>query len=337
MSQKTVKISVLTCCYNAEDFIRDSIESILHQSYKNFEYVLIDDGSLDNTLSIINKYALEDRRILVVQKKNTGLTDSLNVGLRQARGKWIARLDADDIALPDRLHDQLNFVEANNDVSLLGGGCVEIDQAGMEIKKHSYPSNHNMLMNSLRSINKFFPHSSAFFNKQMVIDLGGYNQRFCRSQDWDLWLRIGEIGGIACLGAPVVKLRKHSDMISNTNDGRLQTIMGMCAVICHLRRKAGLLDPSLMEENRWREFLDWLEKRMEQEGVFQERGAWKVIRDTYYNHNANKIERAKAVATYLIKNPKRLKVIWQRFFKIDYATKLAEESRKFSLEVLRST
>jgi len=320
-------VTVLMSVYNGEEFLSESIESVLGQTFQNIEFLIIDDGSTDGSAEIINKYSNNDSRIVFIKKNNTGLTDSLNIGLRHASGEWIARLDADDIALPNRLQDQLNFVVANKDVSLLGGRCVEIDQTGMEVKKHSYPSDHNILMKHLRSIKKFFPHSSAFFNKQIVVDLGGYNERFRRSQDCDLWLRIGEIGRIACLDVPVIKLRKHFNMISNTNNGRLQTIMGMCAVICHLRRKKGLSDPSRMDENRLREFLDWLEKRMEQEGVFQERRSWQAIRDVYYNHNENKIKGAKAVATYLSKNPKELKTIWKRFLKTDFALELAEQSK----------
>ena len=321
-------ITVLMSVYNGENFLSEPIESVLGQTFQNFEFLIIDDGSTDKSAEIINKYSNNDSRIVFIKKNNTGLTDSLNIGLQHARGKWIARLDADDIALPNRLNHQLNFVKANNDVSLLGGGCIEIDETGTEIKEHAYPLGHNILMKHLMTGNKFFPHSSAFFNRQIVIDLGGYNEQFSRSQDWDLWLRIGEIGRIACLDVPVIKLRKHSNMISNTNNGRLQTIMGMCAVICHLRCKEGLSDPSRMEEDRWKEFLDWVEKRMEQKGIFQERRLWQAIRDAYYNRNGNKLERAKAVTNHLIKNSKSLKAIWRRFFKTDVALKLAEESRK---------
>lgn len=321
-------ITVLMSVYNGGEFLFESIESVLGQTFQNFEFLIIDDGSTDKSAEIINKYANNDSRIVFIKKDNTGLTDSLNVGLRHARGKWTARLDADDIALPDRLQNQLNFVEVNNNIFLLGAGCIEIDEAGTNLKEHSYPSEHNILMKHLRTINKFFPHSSAFFNRQMVLDSGGYNERFSRSQDCDLWLRIGEIGKIACLDVPVIKLRKHSNMISNTNNGKLQEVMGMCAIICHLRRKEGFSDPSRMEENRWKEFLNWLGKRMEQEGIFQKRKSWQILRDVYYQYNGNKIEGAKAVATCLIQDPKSLKAIWRRIFKTNFALKLAKESKE---------
>ena len=318
-------ISVLLSVYNGGPYLKEAIDSIIVQTYSNWELILIDDGSTDESAKIITNYAIDDARIVFIQKDNTGLSDSLNVGLRHAKGKWIARLDADDIAMPDRLEQQLRFVEENSEILLLGGGCIEIDEAGVNVKEHSYPPDHDTLMKNLRYMRKVFPHSSAFFNRQMAMDLDGYNLRFSRSQDRDLWLRIGEIGRIACLHVPAIKLRKHYNMISNTNNGRLQMIMEMCAVICHLCRKEGLSDPSLTEENRWKEFLERVGCRMEEKGVFQERKSWQAIRNSYYNYKGNKFEGAMAVANHLIKNPKSLKAIWWRFFKIDFTSKLAEE------------
>jgi len=107
------EITVLTCCHNASGFIMEAIESILQQSYQNFEYLIVDDGSTDDTSNILKKYSAKDNRIVIIEKKHSGLADSLNAGLRHAKGEWIARLDADDIAVPDRLLSQWNFVRNN--------------------------------------------------------------------------------------------------------------------------------------------------------------------------------------------------------------------------------
>jgi glycosyltransferase involved in cell wall biosynthesis len=321
-----IKISVLTSCFNCEKFIGESIESVLSQTYRNFEYLLVDDGSTDRSRQIMKKYADRDSRIYCVSKKHTGLTDSLNFGLGRARGKWVARLDADDIALPFRFRDQLNFVEANLNVSLLGGGCIEIDEFGIGVRNHRYPSDHNALMKRLRTIDKYFPHSSAFFNRQIAKDLGGYNQRFSRSQDLDLWLRIGKNGKIACLDAPVIKLRKHGNMISNTDGGRSQALMAMCAVICYHWREKGLSDPSQADESTWRKFLNWLEQRMEEEGLFQEKRAMNAMMSIRSRHVGERIEMAKALVGRLVKNPNDLKIFWPKFVKRDLGLKLAKES-----------
>ena len=145
---------------------------------------------------------------------------------------------------------------------------MEVNKNGTAIKKHIYPQGHNALMKRLENGKASFPHSSAFFNKACVMELGGYNSKFTRSQDLDLWLRIGETGLIACLQMPVVKLRKHSQMISNTNQGKLQEVMGICSRICHFRRKTGLSDPSQMDEDVWQDFLKWVEKKLDEKGFF---------------------------------------------------------------------
>ncbi|MCK5615653.1 glycosyltransferase, partial [Candidatus Pacearchaeota archaeon] len=199
---------------------------------------------------------------------HTGLPDSLNVGLKSCRGKWIARLDADDIALPERLSTQLNFVNINKDTTLLGSGCILVNDIGDNIRQCSYPCRHEILMKRLETGKAFFPHSSAFFRREKVVELGGYNPLFKRSQDLDLWLRIGESARIACIERPLIKLRKHENMISNIGQGKLQMIMGLSARVCHVRRKLGLTDPSCQSEQTWRKFTEWLDQQGERNGFW---------------------------------------------------------------------
>ncbi|MHB8130909.1 MAG: glycosyltransferase family 2 protein, partial [Mobilitalea sp.] len=120
---KRPEVSVLMSCYNASRWLSEAVDSILRQTFENFEFILIDDGSTDNTWEIIQKYRAQDKRIIALLKKNTGLADSLNIGLNEAKGEWVARLDADDISLPERLFEQFKFVQKNNKVGLLGAGC----------------------------------------------------------------------------------------------------------------------------------------------------------------------------------------------------------------------
>ena len=105
-------VSVVMSCYNASRFLAEAIESILRQTFTDFEFIIIDDGSTDDTLDIIRTYAQTDPRIVVIEKANTGLADSLNVGIGAARGEWIARQDADDVSFPDRLFHQIEFLRA---------------------------------------------------------------------------------------------------------------------------------------------------------------------------------------------------------------------------------
>ncbi|MDD4353774.1 MAG: glycosyltransferase family A protein, partial [Candidatus Nanoarchaeia archaeon] len=128
---KNHRISVIMSAYNTERYIAEAIESILNQTFKDFEFIIIDDGSTDDSLKIIKRYVKKDRRIkLIHNKKNIGLTKSLNKGLKIAKGQYIARMDADDISLPQRFQIQYDFLEKNKDIFLIGTTAFLIDDKG---------------------------------------------------------------------------------------------------------------------------------------------------------------------------------------------------------------
>lgn len=319
-------ISVLTSCFNAAEFLEDSIESILSQSFRDFEYILIDDGSTDNTLAIIKKYAAKDKRIIVISKENSGLTDSLNVGLGIAHGEWIARLDADDIAMPTRLESQLNFVRNRSGVILLGSSSFEVDMDCNFIKQQWFPSSHDKLMKNLEHLGRFFAHSSAFFHKSRALALGGYRNRLNLAEDWDLWLRLGSVGMISCLRSPLVKTRLNPMSICHQNR-RAQGVMGTVATICHLRRKAGLSDPSQMDEDKWLQFLYWVEKRQEEEGYFCKAQTRQALRNILYvNTEMSLTMKSLRLIDQLRRSPNSLSIIKEKFYGSNIAFKLTKES-----------
>lgn len=320
------KISVITAVYNCERYLTEAIESVLAQTFTDFEYIIVDDGSTDKTSEIIDEFVHRDSRIITARIENSGPANARNVALEMAKADWIAVLDADDVCLPFRLEKQLNFVKTRPECVLVGSGCMEITKNGTLIKEHYYPCNNDNLLKNLERRSKFFPHSSNLYKRMLGSVVIRYNDRYPSSEDYDLWLTLSTLGKIGCVNSILIKLRKHNSSISNIESGKLQGVMGLCAAICHFRRKAGLSDPSQMEEDVWQEFVKWVRKRMGEEGLFQERREWQSIRNAHYN-NGNKIKGAKAVATHFIKNPKALKAVWQRFFKIDYALKFAEESK----------
>jgi glycosyltransferase involved in cell wall biosynthesis len=124
-------ITVLMPVYNGEDYLRDSIESILSQTYLNFEFIIIDDGSTDSSLEIINSYAKQDKRIIVRKNEhNIGLAKSLNAGIKLAKGRYIARQDADDLSSADRLDIQLSYALSHPQVDLIGSNSYVIDLDG---------------------------------------------------------------------------------------------------------------------------------------------------------------------------------------------------------------
>jgi len=325
------KVSVITAVYNCERFLSEAIESVLGQTFTDFEYIIVDDGSTDKTPEIIKNFMRRDSRIITARIENSGPANARNVALQMAKADWIAVLDADDVCFPHRLEEQVNFVKDHPECILVGSGCMEITADGRLIKEHYYPCDHDKLFKNLERRSKFFPHSSNFYKRMLGSTAIKYNARYPASQDYNLWLVLSDLGKIGCVNSILIKLRKHNSSISNIESGKLQAVMGLCTAICHFRRKAGLSDPSQMEEDVWREFVKWVRKRMEEESIFQERRSYQAIRDAYYNYNGNKIKGVKSVATYLIKNPKALKAIWRRFFKIDYISKLAKKSQDFSV------
>lgn len=141
----SIKISVLMTVYNEEIYVEKAIESVLNQTFKDFEFIIIDDGSIDNTKKVINSF--KDERIKYYYAgKNKGYTNlekAANFGLKKCRGKYIARIDADDICYPNRLKTQYKYLERNRNIFMVGGACDIIDEKGRiigEVKKRSYPS-----------------------------------------------------------------------------------------------------------------------------------------------------------------------------------------------------
>jgi glycosyltransferase involved in cell wall biosynthesis len=278
------EITVLMSCYNASRWLSEAIESVLTQTFKDFEFIIIDDGSGDDTWSIIQDYRGKDDRIVAISKKNTGLADSLNVGIEAAKGKWIARIDADDICMPTRLEEQTKFVKNNPEVVLLGTGFIEIDEYGSIIKRHRYPSSHLKLVRHLERSKRFFPHSSAFYRVDVVKQVGAYNSRLRRAEDLRLWLELSLLGKIACLPKALVMVRKHSGQISRDNSGKQQFCDGTAVTVCHFLKKWGHRDPSKsVVDKEWELFFDWIEKRVDESGDFERHKVWASARARYFN------------------------------------------------------
>lgn len=311
------KISVLTSCYNASEFLSEAVESILSQTYRDFEFILIDDGSTDETLDIIKGYAAKDRRIVVIQKQNTGLTDSLNVGLKVAKGDWIARMDADDIALPTRLQSQMNFIACHPRLVLLGGGCITIDDRGKDIRKYEYPHTHDKLVRHLEKGRSPFPHSTALYNRRFVFTRGGYRNRLNGAEDNDLWLRMCQYGEIACLRTPLVKLRKHGGSITSKRSERL-VILSYAGTVSHFIRKMNLPDPIDQSEETFSVFIDFVRERLIMEAVFDNAQAFSGLRQIGLFkkniNNGNGVTYQFSVLKNLVATRKGLKFLRERIF-----------------------
>ena len=282
---KIVDITVLMPVYNGAEYIREAIDSVLGQTFENFELLIIDDGSSDNSIDIIKSYS-DPRIILIKNNYNIGLVKTLNKGLDNAKGEFIARIDQDDVCYPERLERQLDFIRNNPEIILLGSGCMEIDKDGNEIAVHQYPSNHRKLFADLLKLKAFFPHSSAFFNKCVVTELGGYNFNLNGAEDCDLWLRIASVGKIACFPEPLIKLRKHSTSMTAKNLS-FSISLKISACVCQLLRTAMYNDPSNGETEEWKIFFEWVDKKIKEEKIINEILIIQRLREINYSRENN--------------------------------------------------
>jgi glycosyltransferase involved in cell wall biosynthesis len=189
-------LTVVLPVYNGQRYLRDAIESILGQSYRDFELLIVDDGSSDSTPNILAHFADRDRRIRLLRHGNKGVGYSIQRGMREARGKLIAEIGADDIVLPDRFRKQVTFFENNPDYVLLGGQLSIIDGRGRRIGMRRYPKTDEQLRKALVEYNPFGG-SSLMYRRQAALDSGGYTSRFQTCEDYDFLLRLSKLGKIA--------------------------------------------------------------------------------------------------------------------------------------------
>ncbi|MEA5567041.1 glycosyltransferase family 2 protein [Anabaena sp. UHCC 0399] len=200
------KVTVLMPVYNGELYLREAIDSILDQTFQDFEFLIINDGSTDSTREIICSY--DDPRIRLIDNDyNLGLTRSLNKGLKLAEGEFIARQDADDISEPERLAKQVAFLETHPEVALVGTWYKDIDPQGSLIGECNLPCNSIQIRWDILFYCPFV-HSGIMFRKYTIgKHIGFYNEAFSYAQDYDLWWRIARHLQVANLNEYLIKLR----------------------------------------------------------------------------------------------------------------------------------
>ncbi|MEA2235590.1 MAG: hypothetical protein QOC81_314 [Thermoanaerobaculia bacterium] len=207
-------VTVLLCVYDGEGYLREAIDSILGQTYRDFEFLIIDDASRDATPAILASY--DDKRIRIIRNpENIGLTRSLNLGLREARGALIARQDADDVSFRDRLARQVAFLERNGDVAVVGSQAVSIDELGRRRARLRRCETHLGIRWQLMYENPFV-HSAVVFRRDLVLDrFGGYDETFRTNQDFELWSRLSREHPLRSVHETLVANRGRSTSISS--------------------------------------------------------------------------------------------------------------------------
>lgn len=331
MNHQKIKVSVIMACHNSSLYLDESVKSILNQTLRDLELILVDDCSVDNTLEIARRYELQDRRVRVLALPvNSGPSAARNAGIQIAEGRWIGILDSDDIALPSRFEEQISVADCTTDVVMIGSSSITIDGKGKTVRENRYPRSNRELVKRLESHMAFFPHSSITYRSSAIESLSAFNPRYVQSEDYDLWLRLAEIGQLTSIAKPLVKIRKHESNISRSEGGMLQIRFGYAAAICHFLRRLGVEDPSATnDEAEWAKFIAWVDGRLREEGVFERRKAWEDARAMYFA-TQNRMAGTSRFATHILKSGYGMALLWEKGFGSTLSRRLAKVWRQVS-------
>lgn len=251
MSEPAPQISVLLSVWNGMPYLPQTVESVLGQTHRDFEFVINDNLSTDGSREYLREVAARDGRVRVLfNEENRGHSGGLNHALAQCRGKWVARIDADDVALPARLERQLAFVEAHPGVRLTSCLAYYIDPAGRRVGKTYHPmatpEDFRRYMEQNEMIGLLHP--GAFMERALVQAVGGYRGDFGAANDIDLWCRMAEAGSIILVQQErLMEYRIHPGAISSNFFAARQKYEWARA--CALARRSGRPEPA------WEEFL----------------------------------------------------------------------------------
>ena len=214
-------VTVALAVFNGEDYLAECIESILAQTLTDFEFIIVNDGSTDNSLKILESYADKDARISVISQKNQGNASSRNRMLEVSKGKYIAPMDQDDISLPDRLFNQATYLDAHPEVMCVGGDSLLIDEKGRFLTRLFHLRGDEAIQTAALAGHGAITHPAAMIRTQNIKQINGYDSRYKLAEDIDLWLKLGEVGKLENLGVPVLKYRMHGKS-SSEQKGELQ-------------------------------------------------------------------------------------------------------------------
>ena len=239
----TPAVSVVTVVSNVQRFLAEAVESILSQTFKDFEYVIVDFGSTDNSTEIASKYAAVDGRIRFHRIAPCSLTQARNAACSIAQGRYIAVMDADDVSMSDRLALQVEFMEKHPGIALLGAlaDSIRADGQPLAFRNHRPPSEHDEIRAALEDDTPFCA-STVLFNREAFTAVGGYRLALSQSEDYDLWCRISEHYQCASLQRVVLKYRFHSQQLSLRKQ-RDQTLCSLAVRASAILRKEGKPDP----------------------------------------------------------------------------------------------
>lgn len=217
------KVSVVMPAYNAEKYIRQAIESILNQTYKDFEFIIINDGSTDKTKEIVLSY-VDSRIVYLENEKNSGIVVTLNKGLDYATGEYIARMDADDVAVNSRLEKQVKYLDRNKNIGVLGTSICIFGE-GIKEQKRVFTTDVKQLKAEL-IFNSCIAHPTVMIRRKVLQNYNlKYDSEFAGAEDYCLWWNIAKVSNIATLPDALLNYRIHSSQITKKKDEQYYEMM----------------------------------------------------------------------------------------------------------------
>jgi GT2 family glycosyltransferase len=252
--QPAPRISVVMAVFNAERYLVDAVESILHQSFGDFEFVILNDGSTDESGKILRDFAQRDSRIRLFDDERRGLTRCLNRAIGLAQGKYLARMDADDVALPGRFQAQVDYLDANPAVLALGGQARLVSPEGWPLCQWTVPTGHEEIDAAhMAGLAGHLIHPTSMMRLDAVRRIGGFDEQWTYAQDYDLWLRLAEIGRLSNLPWIILNYRLHLSSVSFTTRRTQYESVVEIAKAARLRR--GM--PPLVSWVDWESYQAW--------------------------------------------------------------------------------
>ncbi|MBA4384745.1 MAG: hypothetical protein C0410_08415 [Anaerolinea sp.] len=229
-----IPISVVMAVYNCQDFLPEAVESILSQTFGDFEFLIVDDCSTDDSLTIALDYQKRDARIRIHRhERNTGIVGARNTGLKLAQGKYIAWMDSDDVSMPERLEKQFLFMESHPEVGVSSANAIAIDENGNFLFRIQMPQSHILITWAFCFYDPII-NPAVMANRKLCIQAGGYrdlakNKTEYFPEDYDLWIRLSNQTHFYNFSEVLLKLRKHGKNITST---RLQSTLRNSSLIC---------------------------------------------------------------------------------------------------------
>jgi glycosyltransferase involved in cell wall biosynthesis len=213
-------ISVVMPVYNSARYLREAVESILSQTFGDFEFLIFDDGSTDGSVALLREYARRDPRIRLIESAHAGYVAHLIAGCAQARGEFIARMDSDDVSLPERFQLQVEHLRAHADCVLVGSRVMLIDPDGRPIRQWASATTHEEIDQAHLARGWPMVHPSVMIRRLAFEQVGGYQKKYETLEDVDLFLRLAEVGRICNLPQVLLKYRQHMQSVCHTENDR---------------------------------------------------------------------------------------------------------------------